>query len=180
MSSKKKNVKKFKEYLSKKNPVIGRLYFGGIDHEFDEGFEAALKAAEKKVSKAINSSIEGQLFSNGSLNPLCSVEDLDRSLGIISKANATMDSLGPPDGDVPSAMNFSNTPPGYEQEVDPADTQQTGATEQAIPKVSISDIDWEKERESFFNNNKKKDVKDNNIDNRMVGLVDLIKNVEKS
>ena len=128
------SVVDFKKYLSKDNPLTGKLYFGKIDHEPDEGLESALKLLEKEVSKKAGVSIEGMLWTKSGLNPQADVTDLDRSLKLIVNAVATLDALGPPTGEVPTAVNFSNTPPGYLEEADPDQSQRQGVSDQILPE----------------------------------------------
>ena len=86
----KDKVKKIKHYLSFDNPIIGRVYFGNVDHQVDQGLESAIKLVEKKISKAINRSVEGLLWKAGGLNPDTSVEDIQNSINLISKAQASV------------------------------------------------------------------------------------------
>lgn len=146
MTDKNKNKKviDFKKYLKKDNPLTGKLYFGKEDHEVDEGFESAVKLLEKKISKAINRSIEGQLWSVSGFNYNASLQDIKTSIHLIVNATATMDSIGPytdhQEIDRPSAVNFSNTPPGYLEEVDPDQSQRQGIFQQKIPEDILDDI----------------------------------------
>jgi len=137
--SKFKSIIDFKKYLSKDNPLTKKLYFGNIDHEPDEGLESALKILEMEVSKKAGASIEGMLWTKKGLNPNATVQDLHRSIELVVKSQATLDAIGPPTGDVPSAVNFSNTPPGYLEEVDPDNSQRTGVLTQNMPESFAAD-----------------------------------------
>jgi len=151
----KSNVINFKKYLSKDNPLTGRLYFGNIDHEVDQGLESALKLLEKKISTAIDSaSIQGQLWTKSGMNPDASVQDVQRAIQLIVKAQATLDALGPTNGEVPNAVNFSNTPPGYLENVDPDQSQRQGVLDQNLPE----------------------DLGKNNLDDRIIEMLNIINN----
>lgn len=162
MSDKKKKIIDFKRYLKKDNPLTGKLYFGEEDHEVDEGFEAAVKLLEKKISKAIDRSIEGQLWSASGFNYDASLQDVKTSINLIVNCQASLDAIGPYEDhqmyDRPSAMNFSNTPPGYLEEADPDQSQRQGVQDQKIPKDVLSDL---------------------NQDERFIQLMDLMNSQEK-
>lgn len=127
----------FKKYLSKNNPVIGKLYFGDINHEIDQGFELSIKSLEKKISKAINKDITGIIWNNGLVKD-ASVEDIDKALKLIV-ANPGLDQLGPvkdQELDKPIVINNRNQPEGYLEEIDPDKSQRIAVTEQKIPKTT--------------------------------------------
>src|SRR5690606_19824043 len=127
----------FKKYLSQNNPVIGKLYFGDINHEIDQGFELSIKSLEKKISKAINKDITGTIWNNGLVKD-ASVEDIDKALKLIV-ANPGLDQLGPvkdQELDKPIVINNRNQPEGYLEEVDPDKSQRIAVTEQKVPKTT--------------------------------------------
>jgi len=128
----------FKRYLAKDNPLTGKLYFGPFNHEVDEGFESACKAAEKKIANAIdNQAVIGQLWNKRGFNYEASLEDLHKSIMLISKAQATLDTLDAQmdngQNDIPDVMRFMNTPPGYLEEVDPDQSQRQGVMDINLP-----------------------------------------------
>ncbi len=136
--SNEKKVLDFKRYLAKDNPLTGKLYFGPFNHEVDEGFESACKAAEKKIANAIdNQAVIGQLWNKRGFNHEASLEDLHKSIMLISKAQATLDTLDAQmengQNDIPDVMRFMNTPPGYLEEADPDQSQRQGVMDINLP-----------------------------------------------
>lgn len=131
---KEKKIIDFKKYLKKDNPLTGKLYFGNIDHEVDEGFEAAIKLLEKKISKAVDRSVKGQLWTSSGFNYKATVEDVNNAIKLIT-SQATLDAIGPysEENERPSAVNFRNTPEGYLEEVDPDQSQRQGVMDTIIP-----------------------------------------------
>lgn len=124
--TKAKKVIEFKDYLSRNNPVVGKLYFGKVDHNVDSGFESSVKLLEKKISKAINHSIEGQLWTSAGFNYNADINDLSKAISIIKSAQASVQSTvftGKPSEEEEDILNFfapktiSNMDP-YNTEVD--------------------------------------------------------------
>ena len=139
-----KKIVDFKKYLAKDNPLTGKLYFGPFNHEIDEGFEAACKVAESKIANAINNdAVKGHLWTKQGFNYNASLEDLHNSLTLISKAQATLETLDAQmqDGqnDIQEVMRFMNNPPGYLEIADPDQSQRQGVTTLNLPENMSED-----------------------------------------
>lgn len=157
----------FKRYLAKDNPLTGKLYFGPFNHEIDEGFESACKTVEKKIAEAIdNQSVIGQLWTKNGFNEKADLKDLDNSLKLIARAQATLETLDAQmqDGqnDIPNVFRFMNTPPGYLEEPDPDQSQRQGITDLNLPSMH-----------SLLG-----DVNDLNMDDRVLKMIDLMSDKE--
>lgn len=126
----------FKKFLSKDNKLTPKLYFGDFNHEQNQGLEQAVKELEIKISKAIDRNVIGMLWTSAGLNTEASLDDINKSINLIIKAQATLDSLPPykeQETERPIAMNFMNTPADYLEEMDPDKSQRAGVQTHKLP-----------------------------------------------
>lgn len=82
---------KWKKYLNKKGLYSGDLLSNKLDIELRTGMRLLEKIISNKAP-----AIKGMIWRKGDINTSATIEDVDRSLSLLSLGQATLDELGSP------------------------------------------------------------------------------------